>query len=71
MKISEFNLDKKLFIIAELSCNHIQDFDIAVKTIKAMKEAGTDAVKTQAYTPHTITINSDKSEFVILNGYHR
>ena len=35
------------FIIAELSANHLQDFDIAVKTIKAMKDAGADAIKFQ------------------------
>ena len=35
------------FIIAELSANHRCDFRIAVKTIKAMKQAGADAVKLQ------------------------
>ena len=36
-KVGENN---KVFIIAELSANHNQNYDIAVKTIKAMKELG-------------------------------
>ncbi|MDP2038996.1 MAG: pseudaminic acid synthase, partial [Ignavibacteria bacterium] len=38
------------FIIAELSANHGQDFEVAVKTIYAAKEAGADAIKLQTYT---------------------
>ncbi len=56
------------FIIAELSCNHLQDYDLAVKTIKAMKESGADAVKLQAYTPDTITLDSDNEDFQIKQG---
>ncbi len=54
-----------IFIIAELSANHFQNFDIAVKTIKAMKESGADAVKFQTYTPDTMTIDSDNECFHI------
>lgn len=56
------------FIIAELSANHANDFDIAVETIKAMKEAGADAVKFQTYSPDTITINCDNEDFQIKQG---
>jgi len=56
------------FIIAELSCNHLQDYDIAVKTIKAMAESGADAVKLQTYTPDTITLDSDNEDFLIKQG---
>ncbi|HQF37153.1 MAG TPA: pseudaminic acid synthase [Candidatus Dojkabacteria bacterium] len=59
---------EKVFIIAELSANHNQNFDLAVKTIKAMKEAGADAVKLQTYTPNTITIDCDKKYFQIKEG---
>lgn len=58
----------KTFIIAELSANHNQDFDIAVKTIKAMKKAGADAVKIQTYTADTITIDSNNEYFKIKEG---
>ncbi|KER09751.1 MAG: N-acetylneuraminate synthase [[Candidatus Thermochlorobacteriaceae] bacterium GBChlB] len=53
------------FIIAELSANHNQNFDIAVKTIQAAKESGADAIKLQTYTADTLTIDSDKSFFKI------
>ena len=69
-KIGPINIGDncKTFIVAELSANHIQRFDLAVKTIKAMKNAGADAVKLQTYTPDTITINSNKSYFKIKQG---
>jgi pseudaminic acid synthase len=56
------------FIVAELSGNHLQDFDLAVRTIKAMKEAGADAVKLQTYTPDTITIDSNAKPFLLKGG---
>jgi len=65
MVIQNHNLDKKVFIIAELSANHNQDFEIAVKTIKAAKEIGVDAIKLQTYTADTITINCNNEHFQI------
>lgn len=56
------------FIIAELSANHNHDFDIAVKTIHAAKEAGADAIKLQTYTADTITLDSDKPHFRLNQG---
>jgi pseudaminic acid synthase len=57
-----------VFIVAELSANHCQGLDIAMKTIKAIKEAGADAVKLQTYTPDTITIDSTNEYFQIRQG---
>jgi len=57
-----------VFIIAELSANHRQKYELAVETIKAMKESGADAVKLQTYTPDTITIDSDNDYFQIKQG---
>ncbi len=56
------------YIIAEMSANHNQDFDQAVKIIKAAKEAGADAVKLQTFTPDTHTIQSDKKYFRVDGG---
>lgn len=56
------------YIVAELSANHNQDFDQAVRIIQAAKEAGADAVKLQTYTPDTITIASDRKEFLVSGG---
>lgn len=57
-----------MFIIAELSANHNHDFDIAVRSLHAMKEAGADAVKLQTYTADTITMNCDNEHFQIRQG---
>jgi pseudaminic acid synthase len=57
-----------VFVIAELSANHNQNFDLAVRTIEAMKKAGADAVKLQTYTPDSITIDCDNEYFRINQG---
>lgn len=71
----EFNIGNRcigyrhpVFIIAEMSANHLQDFDLAIKTIKAIKKAGADAVKLQTYTPDTLTIDVDNEYFQIKQG---
>ncbi|MBZ9624555.1 pseudaminic acid synthase [Clostridium sp. FP2] len=56
------------FIIAEMSANHLQDYDKAVEIIKAAKNAGADAIKLQTYTPDTITIDCDNAYFQITQG---
>lgn len=56
------------YLIAELSANHNQDFDQAVRIIEAAKKAGADAVKLQTYTADTITLNSDKEYFRVKGG---
>ena len=61
----QIGIDKPTYIVAEMSANHNQDFDQAVKIIEAAKEAGADAVKLQTYTPDTITLKSDKKYFKI------
>ena len=53
------------YIVAEMSANHNQDFDQAVRIIKAMKDSGADAVKLQTYTPDTMTIECDNEYFTI------
>ncbi len=56
------------YIVAEMSANHHQDFDEAVKIIEAAKRAGADAVKLQTFTPDTHTIQSDKEYFRVGGG---
>lgn len=57
-----------VFVIAEMSANHLMDFERAVRIIKAAKEAGADAVKLQTYTADTITLNCDNPYFQIRKG---
>ncbi|MDP2167686.1 MAG: pseudaminic acid synthase [Thermodesulfovibrionales bacterium] len=54
-----------VFVIAEMSGNHNQDFDEAVRIIQAAKGAGADAIKLQTYTADTLTIDSDSEYFRI------
>ncbi|MEY7998796.1 pseudaminic acid synthase [Clostridium sp. Mt-5] len=56
------------FIIAELSANHLQNFNNAVKLVKEAKKSGADAVKLQTYTPDTITLDCDNQYFQIKQG---
>lgn len=63
-----FNEKSRTFIIAELSANHLQDYSLAVRTIRSMKECGADAVKLQTFTPDTITIDCDNKFFRIKHG---
>ena len=66
--IDFWNSDKTV-IIAELSCNHIQHFDIACKTIEAMAESGVDVVKVQNDNADGgITINCDNKYFQVGGG---
>jgi pseudaminic acid synthase len=64
----EIGEDKPCFIIAELSCNHNNSLDIAMKTIQAMKESGADCVKLQTSKPGSITIDCDKDVFKVKGG---
>ena len=56
------------FIVAEISGNHNQSYKKALQIINATIAAGVDAVKMQTYTADTITIDSDKKWFQIING---
>jgi pseudaminic acid synthase len=56
------------YVIAELSANHNQNFDYAVRILHAAKDVGADAVKLQTYTADTITLRSDKECFRIAGG---
>jgi N-acetylneuraminate synthase len=61
-------VDLPAYLVAELSGNHHQRFDEAVKMVRAAAEAGADAVKLQTYTPDTMTIDCDSGHFRIGEG---
>jgi pseudaminic acid synthase len=64
----DFLKDNKVFIVAELSANHAGKIENAIETIKAAKEVGADAIKLQTYTPDTMTIVSNKEDFIVKGG---
>ena len=53
------------FIIAEMSGNHNQSLERALKIVDAAAKSGVDAVKIQTYTADTMTIDKDDGEFFI------
>jgi len=57
-----------IYIVAELSANHNQNFDQAVSLIYAAKKVDADAIKLQTYTPDTLTLRSDKEHFRVGDG---
>lgn len=59
---------RKTFIIAELSANHNQDFELARRTVKAAKDSGADAIKLQTYTADTMTLDVRNRYFKISQG---
>jgi pseudaminic acid synthase len=69
VKVPQMNnaMEKRdsVLIVAEISANHGQDFKRAVALIEKAKECGADAVKFQAYTPDTLTIDLDTDHFKI------
>lgn len=68
--IPEFNFNErdKVFIIAELSANHNGLLETAIETIRSAKRTGADAIKLQTYTADTLTLDSNKEDFIINSG---
>jgi pseudaminic acid synthase len=59
---------RPMYVVAEMSANHHQDFDQALRILEEAKAAGADAVKLQTYTPDTLTIDCENEHFRIGPG---
>jgi len=63
----EIGSDFAPFIIAEMSGNHNQSLERAIRIVDAIADSGAHALKLQTYTADTMTLNLDKGEFFIDN----
>jgi N-acetylneuraminate synthase len=64
----EIGPGRPVYVIAEMSANHHQDFAQAEAIVHAAKEAGADAIKLQTYTADTMTIDARGPAFQIGRG---
>jgi pseudaminic acid synthase len=53
------------FVIAEMSGNHNQSLEQAIRIVEAAAKSGAHALKIQTYTPDTMTLDLDEREFHI------
>lgn len=66
---SFFEKNNQTYIIAELSANHNQDLNVALKLVEEAAKSGANAIKLQTYTADTITLNC-KSDLFKIKGTH-
>ena len=73
MKINNrsISISEEPYVIAEMSNNHNGSWKRACELLNIAKKAGVDAVKIQTYTAESLTINCDKSDFVIFDKLWR
>ncbi len=57
-----------VYVIAELSCNHLGRFDRAAELVRIAADVGVDAVKLQTYTPDTMTLDDKSERFTVGRG---
>ena len=69
MKLKNFNLKKKVFIIAEVGNNHEGNFKIAKKLVSLAANAGADAIKFQTFKTENFIRKKDVKRFKQLKKF--
>ena len=63
----KINADQ-VYFIAEMSANHANDLDIALKIVEEAAKAGANCLKIQTYTADSLTLDCDADCFMIKGG---
>lgn len=58
----------KVYFIAEMSANHANDINIALRIVEEAARAGADCLKVQTYTADSLTLDCDADCFMIKDG---
>jgi N,N'-diacetyllegionaminate synthase len=69
MKLKNFNLKKKVFIIAEAGNNHEGNFNVAKKLVNLAANAGADAIKFQTFKTENFIRKKDVKRFKQLKKF--
>ena len=69
MKLKNFDLKKKVFIIAEVGNNHEGNFSIAKKLVRLAAKAGADAIKFQTFKTENFIRKKDIKRFKQLKKF--
>ena len=69
MKLKNFDLKKKVFIIAEVGNNHEGNFSIAKKLVHLAAKAGADAIKFQTFRTENFIRKKDIRRFKQLKKF--
>ena len=69
MKLKNFDLKKKVFIIAEVGNNHEGNFNVAKKLIHLAAKAGADAIKFQTFKTENFIRKKDIKRFKQLKKF--
>ena len=62
---NQIGKNTKPYIIAEMSGNHNQSLERAIRIVEAAAQTGAQALKLQTYTADSITLNVETPDFVI------
>ena len=69
MKLKNFDLKKKVFIIAEVGNNHEGNFNVAKKLVRLAAKAGADAIKFQTFKTENFIRKKDIKRFKQLKKF--
>ena len=59
---TQVGINSKAFIVAEISANHDQKIDKALRLVREAKKAGANAIKLQTFKPESLTIKTDEQD---------